>query len=465
LSDFTSPTSVVVGVFLFSAAFCYGVLSSFNASNADTTGATLHASALTQQAALIPNPPPAPPDEHGPGLGLPPLPDEALDELPEAEVPAPERAGDSSRLNVITGHIPKGGTLAGVLQAEGVPAAVIDRIARGMRPRFDFRTARAGEFFALIRNDEGELLSFEYQRGRRLIYRLSLEPDGSFDLTELEVPLERRVVQLGGAIESSLFDAIRKLGEKPQLVHDFADIFIWDFDFATQSRPGDEFRMLLEKYYDRAGFARYGKILAAQYRSVDQDYVAVYFEDSDGYGDYYTPEGSSLRRSFLRAPLRYSHISSRYSKSRLHPILKVRRPHEGIDYAAPTGTPIWAVADGSVVFKGWSGGFGRLVKIRHHNGYISYYGHLSRYADQLEVGSRVRQKQVVGYVGKTGLATGPHLDYRLKINGRFVDPLEVRFPEGQAVSVGETERFAEVCELRIAELQAVSVPLVLEAGM
>jgi murein DD-endopeptidase MepM/ murein hydrolase activator NlpD len=452
-------------VFVFSAALCYGLLSSLNASTAEVPGAAPHASALTQQATLLPNPPAASPDEHGPDVAALPPSDEEHAALPEAGVRTPENAGESSRLNVITGHIPKGGTLARVLRAEGVPPSIIDQIARGMRPRFDFRSARPGEFFALIRNEQGELLSFEYQRGRQLIYRLSLEPDGSFDLTEREVPLERRVVQLGGAIESSLFDAIRELGEKPQLVHDFADIFIWDFDFASQSRPGDEFRMLVEKYYDRAGFARYGNILAAQYRSVDQDYVAVHFEDADGYGDYYTPEGKSLRRTFLRAPLKYSHISARYTKSRLHPILKVRRPHEGIDYAAPTGTPIWAVADGTVIFKGWSGGFGRLIKIRHHNGYISYYGHLSRYEDRLKVGSRVRQKDVVGYVGKSGLATGPHLDYRLRVDGRFVDPLKVRFPEGQPVSVGEKERFDEVCELRIAELQAVTVPLVLEAGM
>ena len=172
-----------------------------------------------------------------------------------------------------------------------------------------------------------------------------------------------------------------------------------------------------------------------------------------------------MRRTFLRAPVKYSRISSRYSKSRLHPILNVRRPHEGIDYAAPTGTPIWAVAEGEVIFKGWSGGFGRLIKIRHNNGYVSYYGHLSRYAGNLKVGSRVEQQQVVGYVGSTGLATGPHLDYRLKVDGRFVDPLKVRFPHGAPVPNEELDRFAALRDELLAELSNVSPPLVLEAGM
>ena len=202
-----------------------------------------------------------------------------------------------------------------------------------------------------------------------------------------------------------------------------------------------------------------------QYKSEKRDFTAVYFEDSDGYGDYYTPEGNSVRRTFLRAPVRYSRISSRYSNGRLHPILKVRRPHQGVDYAAPTGTPIWAVADGEVIFRGWSGGFGRLVQIRHNNGYVSYYGHLSRYGGDVQVGAHVRQKQVVGYVGSSGLATGPHLDYRLKINGRFVDPMRASFPKGQPIAVLARDRFELTKAERLAALSETSPGLVLEAAM
>ena len=203
----------------------------------------------------------------------------------------------------------------------------------------------------------------------------------------------------------------------------------------------------------------------AEYQGSNSEFVALLFEDDDGRTDYFTPEGNSLRRTFLRAPVSYTRISSRYSKSRLHPILNVRRPHEGVDYAAPVGTPVWAVADGEVTFMGRSGGFGRLIKVRHNNGYISYYGHLSRYAKTLKVRQRVGQKQVIGFVGSTGLATAPHLDYRLRIGGRFVDPLKVKFPKGSPISGDERLRFDEVKEQRLAELRQASPSLVLEAAM
>ncbi|MFQ5513881.1 MAG: peptidoglycan DD-metalloendopeptidase family protein [Myxococcota bacterium] len=377
---------------------------------------------------------------------------------------APEEP-DSGTLQVRTGHIPRGGTLAIALRDQGVSPGLIDDIARAMRPLFDFRHAHAGDFFALVTANEGELLSFEYQRGRRTVYKLQRNGFGLLQATRTEAPLQRRVVQLSGVIEHSLFRAIKDLGEGGELAQAFADVFVWDFDFSSQTRPGDEFRMVVEKLYDRDGFVRYGKVLAASYRTPRKEFTALYFEDRDGYGDYYTPEGYSVRRTFLRAPVKYSRISSRYSKARLHPVLKVRRPHEGVDYAAPTGTPVWAVADGVVTFKGWSGGLGRLIKVRHGNGYTSYYGHLSRYGKGVRVGARVQQKQVIGYVGKSGLATGPHLDYRLRVRGRFVDPLKVRFPKGTPITVKARVRFEQLRDIRLAELREAQSPVVVEAAM
>jgi murein DD-endopeptidase MepM/ murein hydrolase activator NlpD len=390
-------------------------------------------------------------------------------ELEEEPVPAersePSQVNHKERsVKVVTGRIKKGSTLAQALRGQAVPPQMIDQIARGMRPVFDFRYARAGDSFALVRNGGGKLLSFEFQQGRRDIYRLRPGEGESLVATHREVPLERRTIHLSGKVHGSLFETMVALGEGPDLVHDFADIFAWDIDFSRQTRPGDRFRAVFEKFYDRDGFVRYGKVLAAQYSTGTDTFVAVYFEDDDGYGDYYRPDGSSVRRTFLRAPVRYTRISSRYSKSRYHPILKVRRPHEGVDYAAPVGTPVWAVADGVVIFRGWSGGFGRLVKIRHPNGYVSYYGHLSRYAEGVGKGDRVRQRQVVGYVGTTGLTTGPHLDYRLKANGRFVDPLRVRLPRGKPVYAKNRERFAEERDTLLRELEAAGgVGFALEA--
>ncbi len=405
---------------------------------------------------------------------------EAPPELPEA-VPAPARvvaslaaavdsvaAADSTEprtLKVLTGRIPEGGSLSKALREHGAESALVYEIGEGLSSMFSFQNARAGDFFALIQDSAGDLVSFEFQRGRREVYRLDRAPDGRFHASKELVPLDRRVVQIAGIIERSLFETVLTQGEGPELADAFADIFVWDFDFSRQTRPGDEVRIVYEKFYDRSGFVSYGSILAAQYRNSQREFTAVYFENEQGEGDYFTPEGNSVRRTFLRAPVQYSRISSRYSNSRLHPILKVRRPHQGIDYAAPSGTPIWAVADGEVIFKGWSGGFGRLVKVRHNNGYVTYYGHLSRYGSGIHVGKRVTQKQVVGHVGTSGLATGPHLDYRIKIGKRFVDPTKVRFPKGDSITSEARVRFDAVKEARLAELSSTSPPLVLEAAM
>jgi murein DD-endopeptidase MepM/ murein hydrolase activator NlpD len=376
--------------------------------------------------------------------------------------PQPEPEGS---LRVLSGHVPDGGTVSDVLRDEGVTPAAVHEIAAAMRRVFDFRRAHSGDFFSVILDADEQVLSFEYQRGRGMVYRVARGPEGALVARAEEVPLERRVVQLAGLVDRSVFDAVTELGEGPDLVHAFADIFVWDIDFSTQVRPGDEFRMVFEKFYDGQGFVRYGQVLAAEYRTSHRTYTALYFEDDQGYGDYFTPEGTSVRRTFLRAPVNYSRISSRFSRSRLHPILKVRRPHEGIDYAAPTGTPVWAVANGEVIFKGWSGGFGRLVKVRHNNGYVSYYGHLSRYGESLKVGQRVPQKTVLGYVGSSGLSTGPHLDYRVKINGRYVDPLQLKFPDGDPVAVTSRERFERTKDELLADLREAQPAVVLEASL
>ncbi len=387
--------------------------------------------------------------------------------VPEADRsldPVLSNATDSS-LTIATGRVPKRGTLAGALRGAGVDPVLVDQIARNLRPVFDFRRARPGDFYALIRDEAGELLSFEYQRGRGEVYRLDRDPNGKLVARKDVAPLERRVLQLGGVLTGSLFTSLVDLGERPELVHAFTDIFLWDFDFSTQSRSGDEFRMVFEKFFDKDGFVRYGRVLAAEYRSSKKSVVAVWFEDEQGHGGYFTPDGNSVHRSFLKAPVKYSRISSRYTKARLHPVLHTRRPHEGVDYAAPTGTPVWSVANGQVVYAGWSGGFGRLIKVKHSNGYISYYGHLSRYAKGLRVGQSVSQKQLIGYVGMTGLATGPHLDFRIQRNGRFFDPLSVKLDMGEPVSSRARPRFDKVKEMRLAELREAEPAAVLDAAM
>jgi murein DD-endopeptidase MepM/ murein hydrolase activator NlpD len=212
-------------------------------------------------------------------------------------------------------------------------------------------------------------------------------------------------------------------------------------------------------------YVRPGRILAARYSNGLHEYRALYFEQAEGRGGYYRPDGSSVRRQLLRTPLNYRRVSSRFSRSRLHPILKVRRPHLGIDYAAPYGTPVWVVADGTVFFRGYSGGLGNVVKVRHANGYVSYYGHLSRYARGLKVGQRVQQKEVIGYVGSTGISTGPHLHYQLMKNGRSIDPAAVRTPAGAPIPTAGREAFAQLRDELLRELDPTQLVVVTNEAM
>jgi len=197
-----------------------------------------------------------------------------------------------------------------------------------------------------------------------------------------------------------------------------------------------------------------GRILAARYRGAAGDLQAVYFETEKGHGGYYRPDGSSVEGQFLRAPLRYSRISSRFTQARRHPILNVTRPHQGIDYAAPAGTPLWSVANGRVIYRGWAGGYGNLVKVRHNNGYVSYYAHLSRFAKGLRVGQSVQQKQVIGYVGQTGLATGPHVCFRIAKDGRYFDPARLSMPGGPPVPEDLKPSFQATRDVLLAQLGA-----------
>jgi len=197
----------------------------------------------------------------------------------------------------------------------------------------------------------------------------------------------------------------------------------------------------VEKYYVGDVFVRYGRVLYAQYEREGRRHQAAYFEAEPGKGDYYTPQGESLRKALLRSPLKFTRISSGYSRSRPHPILGVNRPHLGVDYAAPSGTPIWAVADGTVVSCGWNGGYGKLVVIKHPKGYQSSYGHLSGYAPGMARGKAVRQKQVIGYVGSTGLSTGPHLDFRLQKDGVYRNPLKEISPRAPSLTAEQMPAF------------------------
>lgn len=285
--------------------------------------------------------------------------------------------------------------------------------------------------------------------------------DQGFRASKEEIVFDTVLRTTGGTIKSSLFEDGIKAGCRPQLILNFADIFAWDLDFFSDLRENDSFKLLFEEIYKDGEFVRYGKLLAAEFTNREKRYRAFYFEDDKGNAGYYNDEGKSLAREFLKSPLRYSRISSRFSKRRFHPILRIYRPHSGVDYAAPTGTPVEATCDGKIIFVGWKKDYGKCIKIRHNHIYTSYYGHLSRFVKGMKRGKRVKQGKVIGYVGATGLATGPHLDYRLKKRGAFIDPLRFKSPRICSISKVQRPQFENDKRQMLVMLEQLDEGLIL----
>ena len=371
----------------------------------------------------------------------------ALSQPPLPAPPPPE---------VFEGEIRRGETLSELLRSHGMTPQAVQEIAGAMAPYFNFRHARPGHRYRVARDRDGRLLRFDYRVSGDKTYYLEPVADG-YRVELRETDLVPRPAMLAGLVSTTVYSAVRALGESGQLARDFAEVFAWDIDFQRSVKPGDAFQIVYERLV-RIGldgtetYVRPGRILAARYDGFAGRHSAFYFEPEHGRGGYYHPDGSSVEGEFLMAPLRHARITSKYSQARRHPILKITRPHQGIDYAAPTGDPVWAVAGGEVIYKARAGGFGNLVKVRHKNGYVSYYAHLSRFAQGLKVGQRVSQKQVIGYVGQTGLATGPHVCFRIRKDGKYVDPSQLRTGRREAIPDSLRPRFEAMRELRLAEL-------------
>jgi murein DD-endopeptidase MepM/ murein hydrolase activator NlpD len=366
---------------------------------------------------------------------------------------------DSNSPRTIEGVLKSGDTLASSLTGQGVSARSVDRIAREMIGYYDFRHSQPGHGYRLVQNAEGEVESFRYRISPIIGYTLNRDRNGDYEVARDEAVLWPRQTMVAGIVTSSLYGAITDLGAGPQLASDFSDVFAYDVDFSRMVRSGDEFRILYEQLY-RTGengedvFVRPGRILAARYAGTSGEHTAVYFESSEGRGGYFRPDGSTVQREFLMAPVRYARITSRYAAARRHPILKITRPHHGIDYAAAMGTPVFAVAGGEVIYNSRAGGFGNLVKIRHDGGYVTYYGHLSRFADGLRVGQPVSQKQVIGYVGSTGLSTGPHVCFRVAKDGKYVNPIQLPTPESPPLAGQFTKTFQAHRDTMLASLDS-----------
>jgi len=329
----------------------------------------------------------------------------------------------------------EGDTFSHSLLRKRIPLQWVRLIVLKLKPSIDFRRMKGGDF-QFIADEKGELVKFTFEVGPMEIYEIEKDPHGEYVAKRKEVPLETNLVKVSGEIRYSLAQAMKDAGEEWFLATAFAEILAWDIDFSRDVRRGDRFKVVVEKLYKNDQFIQYESIHALEYQSGNKIIRGIRFK-----GRYYNTKGISLEKAFLRMPLRFSHISSGFNRKRKHPIMGGGYPHLGIDYAAPVGTPIWAVANGIVVSIGWVEGFGKQVVLRHPNGYMSYYSHLSRYGPGIKEGKRVEQKQVIGYVGSTGFSTGPHLDYRLSKNGQFIDSLKEAFPQGEPVRQKDWEAF------------------------
>lgn len=383
----------------------------------------------------------------------------ALAEVIEAEGPGPidpdpvgYAFGPPDPFNSIVVNVERGETLFQALMRGGVSRAEAGRIVAALRSHVNFAALRPGDRFDGVFWLDDELIEGTFRNGVRDRWRVRNQ-GGSLIAAADPVAVRRVTEVVRGIVDSSLFQAIQAAGERPQLIMSFVNLFRWDFDFGMQTRRGDRFEMLVEKEFIDDRFHGYGPILAARYHGSGEQLAACWFDEGgSGANGYYHADGRSVRRAFLRSPVEFSRISSRFSKSRLHPTLGIRRPHSGVDYAAPMGTPVFTVGDGLVIDAGRMGGAGLAVRVRHNNGWITSYSHLSKIL--VRKGERVKQGQMIGRVGSTGYSTGPHLDFRVKIGQQFVDPLKVDYPKGDPVPQHLLARFRSSCGEAVARIEA-----------
>jgi murein DD-endopeptidase MepM/ murein hydrolase activator NlpD len=359
----------------------------------------------------------------------------------------------------ISGSLRRGDRLRGVLVSAGIEPPLVDMILGSLVSVFDPTRARPGDTFSVTVDPDQSLLAFQYDRTTGETYRVepSNEEGAALEAYEFVEPVESRLVKRVGTIENSLHESVRRVGGSAEEVELFANVFNGAFDFFSDSRKGDDFEYVMEAEFTGDTMKRPVRLLSAHYTSKGRGKTlsGYYYEPAGASkGSYYAADGTALARRFLKCPLPFTRISSRFSSNRLHPVLGIRRPHLGVDFAAPTGTPVAVVADGVVRSVGRDGGLGNAIKVKHASGIETVYGHLSRYAKGLKSGMRVEQGQVIGYVGSTGLSSGPHLHYSTVRNGVHVDPLKFDAGGGPSLPAPELATFAiareRMNELRVA---------------
>ncbi len=387
-------------------------------------------------------------------LALPVPAEPASTAAPETPAAAEEPAGDWHRVTIKSGD-----SLARVFKQLDIPPRQLhDLLASGGAAK-KLTRIYPGQVLNLRTSAEHDLLELRYEIDALNSVEITRQGDDYQSRLVAREP-ERRVVSAAAKIDSSLFLAAQKADLPENITMELASIFGWDIDFALDIRDGDQFAVLFEELYLDGERVGTGDIIAAEFSNNGKVFRAVRYTDARGHTDYYAPDGRSMRKAFLRTPVAFTRISSRFSNGRKHPILNRIRAHKGVDYAAPRGTPVKATGSGKIVFRGRKGGYGNTVVIQHGSSYSTLYAHLNNFARGEKIGDRVQQGEIIGYVGSTGLATGPHLHYEFRVNGVHRNPLTVKLPDAAPLPKQFREDFKRATSNLVAQLELVKTQTV-----
>ncbi len=365
--------------------------------------------------------------------------------IEELTLPGLTQAADNEPAFTREERIQRGDTVASLLARLQVDDAEASQVLRNNPQARALYQLIPGKVVRATAMADGKLVSLRYLSGTNLV--LVDRTANELVVKQDAVQLERRVLMKSAEIRNSLFGATDAAGLPDSVATQIAEIFSTDIDFHRDLRKGDRFSVVYEVFYDRGEPVKYGRVLSAEFVNQGKTYTAVYFNFSENEGGYYTADGKNLRKQFLRSPLEFSRITSGFSIARFHPVLQTWRAHKGIDYGAPTGTRVKATADGVVEMTGRSGGYGNVVVLRHQTKYTTWYGHLSGIANGLRKGQRVTQGDVIGFVGSTGMATGPHLHYEFRMNDVHQNPLNVAMPAAMPISPELKPKFEQTAKL------------------
>ena len=383
-------------------------------------------------------------------------------ERPTASSPAEARNDASPQWQVQT--VRSGDNLATVFKRADLSARDVHEVVNAGDPASQLTRVFPGDEIYLQKSADGRLLGLRYAMSPSRTLHLRRDAHGDWEPYVKTVELERRTAQAEGQISSSLYSAGIDAGLSDALIMELAGIFGWDVDFALDLRNNDSFVVIYETLHRDGQKVRNGDILAAEFVNRGERFRALRYETPAGESNYYTPDGRSMRKAFLRTPTDFTRVSSEFNPNRVHPVYGTRRPHRGTDYAAPPGTPIKAAGDGKIIERGRKGGYGNTVVLKHGTRYTTLYGHMRGFASGQSVGDRVKQGEIIGYVGSTGVSTGPHLHYEFRVNGTHRNPRTVDLPEAEPIAEQYRDDFERETSSLLARLDGISPTRVARAG-